>query len=323
MTLLQEKTNLSNLNHTRIFQLNKFFFKPLLGTLRLQFSIIAALFILMFLFVNLNHVYSQQNKITWSGPERSILDTAEYLVSYELIFNEDSTNTEDSRHQDFHLLIGEKKSMFLGINKFKADSISEIMKGQQFASFQDAANSIMNSYPRGRFNYIIYKNHPDDYITLTETFLDMGPAIYQEAMNTFKWVIDNSFTDTYNDYSVKKATTSYGGRQWTAYFAPDIPINDGPYKFHGLPGLILKIHDSEMHYLFSAISFEKEEHDRTIYFIKSNYAEITRSKSLQIAQNIRHNIINMAQEAQFPLEAQIRAAESMRRRNNPIELKAD
>ena len=278
---------------------------------------------MIFLFFNPIHCFSQKDKITWSSFERSIIDSAQYSITYELVFIEDTTSTRQAGHQDFSLLIGKTTSMFIGLNEYKKDSISAIMNGQQFASFQDASNSLMNSFPSGRFNYIIYKNHPVDQITFTETFLDMGPAIYQEEMNTFKWVIDNSFTDTYNEFSVKKATTFYGGRQWTAYFAPEIPINDGPYKFHGLPGLILKIHDSKMHYKFRAISFEKEEHNRTIYFNKRNYVEITRFKSLQIAQNIRHNIINIAQEAQLPLEAQLRAAESMRRRNNPIELKAD
>ncbi len=42
-------------------------------------------------------------------------------------------------------------------------------------------------------------------------------------------------------YSCQKATADYGGRHWTAWFASDIAVSEGPYYFHGLPGLILKI----------------------------------------------------------------------------------
>ncbi|WP_228420365.1 GLPGLI family protein [Chryseobacterium sp. 5_R23647] len=45
------------------------------------------------------------------------------------------------------------------------------------------------------------------------------------------------------EYNAQKATTKYGGREWTAWFSTDLPFQDGPYKFYGLPGLIVKIED--------------------------------------------------------------------------------
>ncbi|MDG4950454.1 GLPGLI family protein [Weeksellaceae bacterium KMM 9724] len=54
------------------------------------------------------------------------------------------------------------------------------------------------------------------------------------------------------DYACQKATLHFGGRQWTAYFTQEIPFSDGPYKFHGLPGLILEIYSEDGDYSFSA-----------------------------------------------------------------------
>ncbi|MBQ9711993.1 MAG: GLPGLI family protein [Bacteroidales bacterium] len=64
-------------------------------------------------------------------------------------------------------------------------------------------------------------------------------------------------------YRCMKASTFYGGRHYTAYFTPEIPISDGPWKFHGLPGMILKVSDDEGDFTYEAISLENF-HDSVI-----------------------------------------------------------
>lgn len=51
-------------------------------------------------------------------------------------------------------------------------------------------------------------------------------------------------------WDAQKATTKMYGRTWTAWFAKSLPFQDGPYKFHGLPGLIVKISDDSQSHLF-------------------------------------------------------------------------
>lgn len=51
-------------------------------------------------------------------------------------------------------------------------------------------------------------------------------------------------------YKVQKAETDFSGRKWTAWFTQDIPVMDGPYKFSGLPGLIVKVEDAKGDYSF-------------------------------------------------------------------------
>ena len=64
-----------------------------------------------------------------------------------------------------------------------------------------------------------------------------------------KWNILADFTSILG-YDVQKATTEFGGRKWIAWFAKEIPIQSGPYKFFGLPGLILKIEDIHKNHIF-------------------------------------------------------------------------
>lgn len=50
----------------------------------------------------------------------------------------------------------------------------------------------------------------------------------------------------------KKARTHFRGRDWTAWYATDIPYSAGPWKFGGLPGLIVKAEDSTGEYRMEA-----------------------------------------------------------------------
>lgn len=68
---------------------------------------------------------------------------------------------------------------------------------------------------------------------------------------------------TYEDqYEVQKATTHFAGRDYVAWFTTDVPIQDGPYLFYGLPGLIVELYDTEKHYHFTMESMEKLDEPR-------------------------------------------------------------
>ncbi|WP_435526000.1 GLPGLI family protein [Chryseobacterium indoltheticum] len=71
----------------------------------------------------------------------------------------------------------------------------------------------------------------------------------------------SSEKDKFLNYPIQKATTEFGGRKWTAWFTTEIPIQDGPYKFSGLPGLILKMNDSENEFLYTLKGITKENND--------------------------------------------------------------
>ena len=57
-------------------------------------------------------------------------------------------------------------------------------------------------------------------------------------------------------YTVQKAETNWGGRHWTAWFAEEIPFPEGPYKFNGLPGIIMELSDAKGNYNFKLIKSE-------------------------------------------------------------------
>ena len=83
---------------------------------------------------------------------------------------------------------------------------------------------------------------------------------YDEAQPTFVWKI-SADTMTVSGYLCQRADTDYCGRHWTVWFAPEIPLDCGFWKFSGLPGLILKAEDSEHYYSFTAVSIKNVKED--------------------------------------------------------------
>ncbi|EKB60069.1 GLPGLI family protein [Bergeyella zoohelcum] len=75
-------------------------------------------------------------------------------------------------------------------------------------------------------------------------------------------------------HTLQKATTQFGGRQWEAWFSPNIPFHEGPYKFSGLPGLIFEIKDDKEDFIYKLV---KSTHIPTTYdthdFIETYYGQ--------------------------------------------------
>ena len=75
-------------------------------------------------------------------------------------------------------------------------------------------------------------------------------------MNLINWKIDRSVSIKIMGYDCYKATGNFRGRNYTSYYTPKIPISDGPFKFSGLPGLILKISSDDNYSIFEATKID-------------------------------------------------------------------
>lgn len=106
-----------------------------------------------------------------------------------------------------------------------------------------------------RFYPDIIQNYPEGNITYTD-LVTPDWLEYTEPLGTMEWTITQD-TDSVCGYLCTRAITSYGGRDWEAWFAEDIPSQFGPWKFNGLPGLILRARDTEGVHDFMAISFRR------------------------------------------------------------------
>jgi GLPGLI family protein len=68
--------------------------------------------------------------------------------------------------------------------------------------------------------------------------------IYSDTLHPFNWQVHNEKRKI-DSFLCTKATVFFRGRYYTAWFDDKIPISNGPWKFGGLPGLIVEIQDNE------------------------------------------------------------------------------
>lgn len=116
---------------------------------------------------------------------------------------------------------------------------------------KDGANA--TNFPYRRSTFFIYKDFTSNTIT---TFDDINRECYKytDTLDVQQWEITDS-TKTILDYQCIKAETDYHGRHWIAWFATDIPVANGSWKFGGLPGLVFEVYDSrkEHHFLLNSL----------------------------------------------------------------------
>ena len=76
---------------------------------------------------------------------------------------------------------------------------------------------------------------------------------------------------------------NFRGRTYEAWFTTEIPVKDGPWKFHGLPGLILEVYDIQKHYSFVFVGLRSS--DANITMLPRKYTQSSREKYLKAYKN--------------------------------------
>jgi GLPGLI family protein len=115
---------------------------------------------------------------------------------------------------------------FLGENK-KKDKING-----------NEANLVQKNIKLNKIEYFQNKNNPILHFQLKYKGVN---RLIIDSLPEINWNIDNKAIKKINGYTCNKAITKFRGREYEAWFTTQIPINFGPFKFNGLPGLIISI----------------------------------------------------------------------------------
>ena len=185
--------------------------------------------------------------ISTTGIARS--QTSQRII-YDFTFQRDTSDVNSKTKDQYALDVFEHHSRFVSFTKLKQDiyldSMTKAIEAQ--GGLQNIKSININRSNMGTGGiYEIYK-FDDGKIRFQQKFLREIYG-YEEDMTKLNWAITDH-TEKYVQYNCQMAKLNYGGRTWNALFTTDIAINNGPYKFSGLPGLIVKMWDEKNHCLF-------------------------------------------------------------------------
>lgn len=167
----------------------------------------------------------------------------------------------DFRIDKFNLRISDSCSGFYSEQLRHEDSLDHHSGDHSMLFFRD------KNYQKFRLslpNDYVYKNYPEGKLTVHDRF-DGCHWEYSEDWEKPRWEITDS-TMNILGYECLMGQAFWRGRRWIAWFAPEIPIQEGPWKLCGLPGLILRAHDSKGHYSYEAKSINTENIGNVVYF---------------------------------------------------------
>ncbi len=142
---------------------------------------------------------------------------------------------------------------------------------------------------------------------------------YEEPVPQFDWKYEDETREVMG-YECRKATTRWRGRDWTAWYS-EIPVSAGPWKFNGLPGLILRLEDSKGEHMFEAV--DSKDHVYPIgWRRKSIISKTTREKYNADLRDYKENAGAMMVDSGMVQVDENRGANMRKVRlfYNPIEL---
>ena len=193
--------------------------------------------------------------------KQCIIDTARVRVLYAL-------NAKDIKDENTYIDLGK-----LEVGKRVKKYSSEFLDLSDIEAVKWKKEKKWNSYVPRNFwmggpkehddhwselvfsDYIIRGNELKEYACFP-WWAERENSSYTESWPLMQWTLADE-QQTILGHRCQKATCRFRGRNFVAWFAADVPIKGGPWKFGGLPGCILKVYDVQKIYVWEAVAIER------------------------------------------------------------------
>ncbi|QZE13776.1 GLPGLI family protein [Halosquirtibacter laminarini] len=235
-----------------------------------------------------------------SAKNYTVIDTTKVSFYYDYTFVKDTTNMTELRHDDMVLQVGSRFARFSHNFQVELDSACYIYRDYTFEERYKYIKDVFTLQGPSKYSfYTLYKDYPRKREYSMDFYINKNNIRISEPM-VQGWNIEENQDTTIMGHSCSLATCHYAGRDYRAWYTLDIPISMGPYKFDGLPGLVMRVEDTKKQHVFQLYKIEKRkrkmfyvEHDKEIKAnpedlcgifrnnIQKRYREITGGKKVQ------------------------------------------
>ncbi|MDB5087044.1 MAG: hypothetical protein JWR09_1038 [Mucilaginibacter sp.] len=178
-------------------------------------------------------------------------DTARVLIHYKFMQIRDTTDRAHPYTENMALFVGKNASAYKSYDGIAANERFRKAWAVAAASSPDGQPRINRSGAGSRTQYYQYPNAKK---FLTKDNLAMNEYLIEGPMPAISWQISTD-TASFGGLHCQKATGHFKGRDYIAWFCPDLPLPAGPWKLNGLPGVIVDAHDTrnEVNFQFDGV----------------------------------------------------------------------
>ena len=260
-------------------------------------------------------------------------------IVYDFVHVTDTNQRQHPKKEAMILYMGTDRSVFKSQTlALKLEEMKKEMDGN-LPGGKMGKNSISFNAPNISNEELFL--FPQEKKIITVDKIGMTDYLIPEDFPLINWQISDE-TKEIGGYSCQLAKGSFGGRKYTAWFTTELPFSYGPWKLHGLPGLILQASDSKNEVLFNYAGFDKNENNElTIVLPKdavmTNRRDFEKAKAAHdknfmsnwkntLPANAKAKIVLKDQSGRELSEDEMRAAMERRAKdkknqlNNPLEL---
>lgn len=163
---------------------------------------------------------------------------------------------EGNANENMILLIGKNNSLYMSPSRYKIDSARLAIKSRKGDIYE--LLDYESKFPDYILNSSVFKHFKNNKLHFDRKADNVSFRI-EEEIPRFNWKIKNKFKEILN-YKCQLAILNYKGRDYEAWFTTKIPLQNGPWKFGGLPGLIVQIYDTTDQFSFKLIGVSKKKH---------------------------------------------------------------
>ncbi|WP_177895565.1 GLPGLI family protein [uncultured Phocaeicola sp.] len=220
--------------------------------------------------------------------KKTIIEPAIMECQYDHIIVQDTLNRSHVMKDRMILRIGKNVSQFYSWYTLQGDSMWTDPRGRKIAAeriFEALRTQNHENIIGERTDGYIYHSYPQKGITTTYTSQggeDMRTPVtflyFSEETPRQEWKIQDSVKQVLR-YTCQLATAQFRGRLWYAWFTPDIPIDNGPWKLSGLPGLIVEAYDSQNYYYYTLTGIQTKKLQPVTFY---NYWEKVFEKTTRL-----------------------------------------
>lgn len=195
--------------------------------------------------------------------KKMVVDTAKLRLLYKCTYRPDTANLKREGEAWRLLQVGSHATKEWTMGAARIDSLRDASAAQGRTWMEILPLYMGALSQQAGDNQMILADMRSGVLTEQNNIV-VDEYLYEEPIPTQRWESLPGDT-TLLDYPCRRAKTHFRGRDFIAWYTDELPFSVGPWKFSGLPGLILCVYDTQRHYVYEAVGLEYAKAGELIY----------------------------------------------------------